>query len=192
MSAFFLPTSSGERIGLTITLFLAQTVNLMLFAEYLPPGGDTIPLVAQYLVLSTMLTAFSVLYSVYTTRKEATDSEPEKSDMSEAEVTASVVKERQSTPQQYLPHDDAARFRFLRHSATVAPQSTANEVGAPDIAILKANREESESSLISTVLQKKRVECGWTDKTRDDFVGVLFMLVVIISTVVYTTLLYTD
>ena len=84
IAAFFLPNSSGDKIGLTVTLFLAQTVNLMLFAEYLPPGGNAIPLVGQYLVLSIIMTAFSVSYAVYDSRvAESEETEDDKTSNAE-------------------------------------------------------------------------------------------------------------
>ena len=53
---FLLPSECGEKLGFSITLFLALYVNQVIVAEFLPPSADSFPLIARfYTVISVML-----------------------------------------------------------------------------------------------------------------------------------------
>ena len=46
--SFFIPCGSGEKISYTVTIFLAQTVNMMIILDQLPSGGESVPIMGQY------------------------------------------------------------------------------------------------------------------------------------------------
>uniref|UniRef100_A0A8R1DIJ7 Uncharacterized protein n=1 Tax=Caenorhabditis japonica TaxID=281687 RepID=A0A8R1DIJ7_CAEJA len=62
MAVFFLPTDSGEKITLTISVLLSIVVFLLLVSKILPPTSSTIPLMAKYLLLTFVLNVITILY----------------------------------------------------------------------------------------------------------------------------------
>ena len=61
-ASFLIPTSSDENIGFSVTIFLAQTVNLMSTSQFIPNGGFEVPVWGKYLVVSIVhLTAIILL-----------------------------------------------------------------------------------------------------------------------------------
>ncbi|CAL2029144.1 unnamed protein product [Caenorhabditis brenneri] len=64
MAVFFLPTDSGEKITLTISVLLSIVVFLLLVSKILPPTSSTIPLMAKYLLLTFVLNVITILVTV--------------------------------------------------------------------------------------------------------------------------------
>ncbi|XP_070569907.1 neuronal acetylcholine receptor subunit alpha-7-like [Ptychodera flava] len=60
---FLLPTESGEKVSLAITILLSMTVFLLLFAESMP-ATDVIPLIGQFYAATVLLVTFSLVTSV--------------------------------------------------------------------------------------------------------------------------------
>ncbi|XP_075262698.1 uncharacterized protein LOC142354315 [Convolutriloba macropyga] len=66
MLNFAIPCSSGEKVGYGITVFLAQSVNLMVVMEMMPQGGMSI--LGIFLAVSILLIGLSLLMNVITLR----------------------------------------------------------------------------------------------------------------------------
>ncbi|KAI6179402.1 hypothetical protein M3Y98_00606500 [Aphelenchoides besseyi] len=64
MAVFFLPTDSGEKMTLTISVLLSIVVFLLLVSKILPPTSSTIPLMAKYLLLTMVLNVITILVTV--------------------------------------------------------------------------------------------------------------------------------
>ncbi|CAI5437965.1 unnamed protein product [Caenorhabditis angaria] len=64
MAVFYLPTDSGEKITLTISVLLSIVVFLLLVSKILPPTSSTIPLMAKYLLLTFVLNVITILVTV--------------------------------------------------------------------------------------------------------------------------------
>nr|CAD2191109.1 unnamed protein product [Meloidogyne enterolobii] len=70
MAVFLLPTDSGEKMTLTISVLLSIVVFLLLVSKIMPPTSSTIPLVAKYLLLTftlniTTITVTVIIINVY-------------------------------------------------------------------------------------------------------------------------------
>ncbi|XP_077418972.1 neuronal acetylcholine receptor subunit alpha-7-like [Vanacampus margaritifer] len=61
---FLLPADSGEKISLGITVLLSLVVFLLLVAELIPATSDSVPLIAQYFVITLAIVALSVMVTV--------------------------------------------------------------------------------------------------------------------------------
>ncbi|PIO52335.1 Cation transporter family protein [Teladorsagia circumcincta] len=64
MAVFFLPTDSGEKMTLTISVMLSIVVFLLLVSKILPPTSSTIPLMAKYLLLTFVLNVITILITI--------------------------------------------------------------------------------------------------------------------------------
>uniref|UniRef100_A0AC34G363 Nicotinic acetylcholine receptor beta 1 subunit n=1 Tax=Panagrolaimus sp. ES5 TaxID=591445 RepID=A0AC34G363_9BILA len=64
MAVFFLPTDSGEKMTLTISVLLSIVVFLLLVSKILPPTSSTIPLMAKYLLLTFVLNVITIMVTV--------------------------------------------------------------------------------------------------------------------------------
>ncbi|KAI3419711.1 hypothetical protein GPALN_004142 [Globodera pallida] len=64
MAVFFLPTDSGEKMTLTISVLLSIVVFLLLVSKILPPTSSTIPLMAKYLLLTFVLNIVTITVTV--------------------------------------------------------------------------------------------------------------------------------
>uniref|UniRef100_A0A0N5AIJ1 Neur_chan_LBD domain-containing protein n=1 Tax=Syphacia muris TaxID=451379 RepID=A0A0N5AIJ1_9BILA len=64
MAVFYLPTDSGEKMTLTISVLLSIVVFLLLVSKILPPTSSTIPLMAKYLLLTFVLNVITILVTV--------------------------------------------------------------------------------------------------------------------------------
>merc|ERR1712168_527666 len=65
---FILPSESGERIGLGVTLMLAATVFMLLVAETTPESSEGIPLVSRYFIFCICLMFFVIVLLCYISR----------------------------------------------------------------------------------------------------------------------------
>ncbi|XP_063713402.1 neuronal acetylcholine receptor subunit beta-4-like [Symsagittifera roscoffensis] len=61
---FLLPPESGEKIGLSITVFLALCVNLLLVAEMMPATSLETPIIGEYYLISISMVAMSLVATV--------------------------------------------------------------------------------------------------------------------------------
>ncbi|KAK6013973.1 Neurotransmitter-gated ion-channel transmembrane region, partial [Ostertagia ostertagi] len=70
VTVFYLPTASGEKMGLTMNVLLSIVVFLLLVSKILPPTSLSIPLVAKYLLLTFVLNI--ITFSWITSRHHVT------------------------------------------------------------------------------------------------------------------------
>ena len=61
VTVFYLPTASGEKMGLTMNVLLSIVVFLLLVSKILPPTSSSIPLVAKYLLLTFVLNIITIM-----------------------------------------------------------------------------------------------------------------------------------
>ena len=61
---FYLPVEAGEKLGLSISLTLTCTLPLMLCSKYMSNGGETVPMILQYIMSGMLLSSLSVMSSV--------------------------------------------------------------------------------------------------------------------------------
>ena len=64
LASFMIPSWSEESIGFSVTIFLAQTVNMITTSQYIPNGGSEIPIWGRYLVASLIHLTLVVLINV--------------------------------------------------------------------------------------------------------------------------------
>ncbi|CAF1415569.1 unnamed protein product [Adineta ricciae] len=62
--SFWLPTSSGEKVTLGLTCFVAFSVFMLMVAEKVPATSDTVPIIGIYLTIVMSLTSISVIMAV--------------------------------------------------------------------------------------------------------------------------------
>jgi len=58
---YYLPCSSHQKITFCTSVLLAHTFYLMVIAEIIPSTGDTIPLIAEYLLLNMIFITLSIV-----------------------------------------------------------------------------------------------------------------------------------
>ncbi|CAG5113555.1 Oidioi.mRNA.OKI2018_I69.chr2.g7649.t1.cds [Oikopleura dioica] len=61
---FYLPTDACEKMTLSISILIGQTVFLTLLAKHTPETSMEIPLLSSYLLFTIMMVSFSVIMSV--------------------------------------------------------------------------------------------------------------------------------
>lgn len=61
---FYLPSDSGEKVSLSISILLSLTVFFLLLAEIIPPTSLTVPLLGKYLLFTMVLVTLSVVVTI--------------------------------------------------------------------------------------------------------------------------------
>ncbi|XP_014681075.1 PREDICTED: LOW QUALITY PROTEIN: acetylcholine receptor subunit alpha-like, partial [Priapulus caudatus] len=62
---FYLPSDSGEKVTLCISILLSLTVFFLLLSEIIPPTSIVIPLIGKYLLFTLILVTLSICVTVY-------------------------------------------------------------------------------------------------------------------------------
>lgn len=61
---FLLPSESGEKVSLEVTVLLSQAVFLLVISDFLPPSSDNFPILGTYFAVSMLLVSMSLVMSV--------------------------------------------------------------------------------------------------------------------------------
>ncbi|CBY08048.1 unnamed protein product [Oikopleura dioica] len=73
---YYLPCSSHQKITFCTSVLLAHTFYLMVIAEIIPSTGDTIPLIAEYLLLNMIFITLSIVITTLNIHYRSPSSHP--------------------------------------------------------------------------------------------------------------------
>ncbi|XP_047532211.1 acetylcholine receptor subunit alpha-like 2 [Vanessa atalanta] len=62
---FYLPADSGEKIALSISILLSQTMFFLLISEIIPSTSLALPLLGKYLLFTMLLVGLSVVITIF-------------------------------------------------------------------------------------------------------------------------------
>ena len=62
---FYLPSDSGEKVSLCVSILLSLTVFFLLLAEIIPPTSLAVPLLGKYLLFTMILVTLSISITVF-------------------------------------------------------------------------------------------------------------------------------
>jgi hypothetical protein len=62
---FYLPSESGEKIQISISILVSITFFFLLLTEMLPASGHKMPLIAKYLLFTMLTVSASVCVAVF-------------------------------------------------------------------------------------------------------------------------------
>ncbi|XP_064596252.1 neuronal acetylcholine receptor subunit alpha-10-like [Liolophura sinensis] len=65
LTSFLLPSESGEKISLNVTILLGLTVFLLLVAEIMPPQSEVIPVIGRFFAICIVIVSLSTVTSVF-------------------------------------------------------------------------------------------------------------------------------
>lgn len=63
---FYLPSDSGEKIALCISILVSLNFFFLLLSEIIPPTSNVVPLIGKYLLFTMILIALSIIVTVIT------------------------------------------------------------------------------------------------------------------------------
>uniref|UniRef100_A0A1B0FQY7 Uncharacterized protein n=1 Tax=Glossina morsitans morsitans TaxID=37546 RepID=A0A1B0FQY7_GLOMM len=66
---FYLPSDSGEKVSLSISILLSLTVFFLLLAEIIPPTSLVVPLLGKFVLFTMILDTFSLHHSPHKTSR---------------------------------------------------------------------------------------------------------------------------
>merc|ERR1719331_2916888 len=61
---FYLPSDSGEKVSLSISILLSLTVFFLLLAEIIPPTSLAVPLLGKFVLFTMILVSLSIMVTV--------------------------------------------------------------------------------------------------------------------------------
>ena len=64
LASFLVPAHSDENIEFSVTIFLAQTVNMMSTSQFIPNGGIVVPIWGKYLLVSIIFLSLVILINI--------------------------------------------------------------------------------------------------------------------------------
>ncbi|GFO48628.1 neuronal acetylcholine receptor subunit alpha-7 [Plakobranchus ocellatus] len=108
---FLIPIETGERIGVSLTVLLAQTVYMSITSTYLPTASDSIPLVVFFLMIMTIMAVFTVAMCILFAWLHHKEEEEQRRGSSESIFKSTFRKLRKLTSRKAHP-ENPSRFHF--------------------------------------------------------------------------------
>lgn len=61
---FYLPSDSGEKVSLSISILISLTVFFLLLVEIIPSTSTVMPLIGKYLLFTMVMVSLSIAFTV--------------------------------------------------------------------------------------------------------------------------------